>query len=165
MTVASSQTISAMQEAIVTEISVRNETFFFTCFYRSPSQSHAEFENYYSELNLLLTNINNNLPACSIVIGDFNAECSKWSSSDKNNTAGLEIDNITTTAGYSQLINKPTHFINGTSSCVDLIFSSNVSFIRNYGIEQSIYEKCHHNITYGTLDFSVPAPPLYYREN
>ena len=80
------------------------------------------------------------------------------------NIAGLEIDNITTTAGYSQLINKPTHFINGTSSCIDLIFSSNVSFIRNYGIEQSIYEKCHHNITYGTLDFNAPLPPPYYRE-
>ena len=34
----------------------------------------------------------------------------------------------------------------------------------NYGIEQSIYQKCHHNITYGTLDFSVPLPPLFYRE-
>ena len=45
-----------------------------------------------------------------------------------------------------------------------MTFSSNVSFIRNYGIEQSIYEKCHHNITYGTLDFNVPLPPPYYRE-
>ena len=72
------------------------------------------------------------------VIGDFNAKCSKWCSSDNNNIAALEIDNITTTAGYCQLINKPTHFINGNSSCIDLIFSSNVSFTRNYGIEQSI---------------------------
>ena len=138
--------------------------FFFTYFYRSPSQSHDELENVCSELNLLPTNINNSQPACSILIGDFNAKCSKWCSSDKNNIAGLEIDNITTTAGYSRLINKAIHFINGTSSCVDLIFSSNVSFVRNYGIEQSIYEKRHHNITYGTLDFNVPLPPPYYRE-
>ena len=40
-----------------------------------------------------LTNINNNQPACSILIGDFNAKCSKWCSSDKNNITGLEIDN------------------------------------------------------------------------
>ena len=126
--------LSAMQETTVREISVENETYFFTCFYRSPSQSHDELENFCSELNLLLTNINNK-PACSIRIGDFNAKCSKWCSSDKNNIAGLEIVNITTTAGYSQLINKPTHFINGTSSCIDLIFSSNVSFKRNYRIE------------------------------
>ena len=70
------------------------------------------------------------------------------------------IDNITTTTGYSQVINKPTHFIKETSFFIDLIFSSNV----NYGIEQSIYQKCHHNITYGTLDFSVPVPPLFYTE-
>ena len=75
-----------------------------------------------SELNLLLTNINNNQPACSILMGDFNAKYSKWCSSDKNNIAGLEIDNITTTAGYSKLINKPTHFVNGISFFIDLIF-------------------------------------------
>ena len=112
---------------------MENETCFFTRFYRSPSQSHDELENFSSELNLLLKNINNNQPAFSILIGEFNAKCS----SDKNNIAGLEID-ITTTAGYNQLISKPTHFTNGTSSCIDLIFSSNVSFIRNSGIEQSI---------------------------
>ena len=27
-----------------------------------------------------------------------------------------------------------------------------------------MYGKCHHNITYGTLDFSLPLPPPYYRE-
>ena len=45
-----------------------------------------------------------------------------------------------------------------------LVFSSNVKFIRNYGIKQSIYEQCHHNITHGTLDFNTPLPPTYYRE-
>ena len=101
--------LSTMQEAIVTEISVENETCFFTCFYRPPSQSHYELENFCSELNLLLTNINNNQPACSILTADFNVECSKCCSSDKNNIAGLEID-ITTTAGYSQLTNKQTFY-------------------------------------------------------
>ena len=153
-----------MQETIVTEISVENETCFLTCFYRSPSQSHDELENFCSGLNLLLTNIKNNEQTCSILRGDFNAKCSKWCSSDKNNIAGLEIDNISTTAAYSQLIKKPRHFINRTSSCSDLIFSSNVNFIRNYGIERSIYEKCHHNITFDTLDFNVPLPPPCYRE-
>ena len=56
--------LSTMQETIVTEISL--------------SQSHDELENFCSELNLLLTNINNNQPACSVLIGDFNAKCSKW---------------------------------------------------------------------------------------
>ena len=135
-----------------------------TCFYRSPSQNHDELENFYSELDLPLTNINNNQPACPILIGNFNVKFSKWCISGKNNIAGLETDNITTSASYSQLINKQTRFINGTSFCIDLIFSSNLSFIKNYVTERSIYEKCHHNIKCGTLDFIVPLPPSYYRK-
>ena len=67
--------VSTMQEAIVTEISVKNETCFFTWAYRSQSQTRDEFKNFSSEQNLLLTNINNNQPACSILIGDFDAKC------------------------------------------------------------------------------------------
>ena len=81
--------LSTMQKAIVTEISVKNETYFFTFFYRSQSQSHDEFENFCSELNLLLININNNQPDCSILIGDFNEKCSKWCSSDKNGSVKI----------------------------------------------------------------------------
>ena len=39
-----------------------------------------------------------------------------------------------------------------------------MSYVRNYGIELSIYEKCHLNITYGNLDFNVLLSPPYYRE-
>ena len=62
------------------------------------------------------------------------------------------------------MIIKPTHFINESSSCIDLIFSSNTSFVKNCGSELSIYEKCHHNIIYGTLNFDIPLPPPYYRD-
>ena len=87
-----------MKECLGTEINVKNEKCFFTCLYRCPSQSHEELHSFCSNL------------ACSIVIGDFNAKCSKWCTTDKNNTAGPEIDSITRAAGYSQMINKPTHY-------------------------------------------------------
>ena len=156
--------LSNMKEFLVTEINVNSEKCFFTCLYRSPSQSHEELKSFSLNLDLLLSNINNQHPACSIVIGDFNAKFSKCCTTDKNNTAGLEIDSITTAAGYSQMINKPTHFINESSSCIDLIFSSNTSFVKNCGSELPIYEKCYHNIIYGTLNFNVPLPPPYYRD-
>ena len=56
------------------------------------------------------------------------------------------------------MIDKPTHYINESSSCIDLIFSSNVN------LEQSLYETCHHNIIYGTTNFNIPLPPPYFRE-
>ena len=43
------------------------------------------------------------------------------------------------------------------------MFSANVSFTRNYGIEQSVFEKYYHNITYG-IHFNVSLPPSFYRE-
>lgn len=44
------------------------------------------------------------------------------SNSDKNNIAGLEIDNVTIAMGCNQVINRPKRLINGTSSCTDLFF-------------------------------------------
>ena len=64
----------------------------------------------------------------------------------------------------SQVINKPNHFINEGSSSIDVTFSSNMSFARYYGIELSIFEEHHHNITYGIPDFLVLLLLLYYRE-
>ena len=99
-----------------------------------------------------------------MVLGDFNTKCSKWCASDKSSTAGIQLDNITMTSGYNQMIDKPTHYINESSSCIDLIFSSNVNLTKNCGVEQSLYEKCRHNIIYGTLNFNILLPPPCYRE-
>ena len=64
-----------MKECLVTEIIVNNEKCFFTCLYRSPSQSHEELESFCAILDSFLSNVNDQHPACSIVIGDFNAKC------------------------------------------------------------------------------------------
>ena len=53
------------------------------------------------------------------MLGDFSVKCSKWRASDKNNTAGIELDNITMTSGYNQMIDKPTRYITESSSCID----------------------------------------------
>ena len=108
--------------------------------------------------------INDNHPTCSILIDDFNAKNSKWCNSDKSNGVSIELNNITTSAGYSQLINEPTYFVNKTYSCIGLIFSSDLNITRNCGIEKTIHEKCHRNIIYGTLNFNVPLPLPLYRE-
>ena len=39
-----------------------------------------------------------------------------------------------------------------------------MSSIRYYGIEPSIFEECHHNITRGTLYFNVSPLTPYYKE-
>ena len=64
------------------------------------------------------------------------------------------------TSGYNQIIDQPTHYINESASCIDLIFSSNVNLTKNCVVEQSLYEKCHFNVIYGTLNFNIPLPLL-----
>ena len=47
-------------------------------------------------------------------MGDFNARCSRWWQNDIANSAGQEIDSFTLSAGYKQIIDKPTHIINNS---------------------------------------------------
>ena len=123
--------LSILQECLVTEVIVDKEKCFFTCIYRSPNLNHEELENFNSNFHLLLSNINDNHPTCSILIGDFNAKSSRCCNSDKSIRASEELDSITKSAGYSQLINQPTHFVNKTSSCINLIFSSDLNITKN----------------------------------
>ena len=137
---------------------------FFACLYRSPSQTD-EFQEFYTDLNLFLSNIDDHNPACSVITGDFNARSPQWWALDKENNEGREISFLTSSAGYSQLIDQPTHITKESSSCIDLIFTSNPSFINASGIELSLYEKWHHNLIYGKINLNVPLLLPFSREN
>ena len=155
--------INTLDNCLVTEIRSQNEKCFLTCIYRSPSQNQDEFKNFCTNFDILLHNINDELPLCSIVTGDFNARCSRWWKNDMTNLQGQELDSLTLSAGYNQITDKPTHVIN-TMSCIDLIFCTNQSVISNHGVDVSIFDKCHHNIIYGKINIRVPLPPTYVRE-
>ena len=98
-----------LNECLVLEIRIGGEKCFFSCLYRSPSQGREEFESFYSEFDLFLSNINDLSPACCIITGDFNARSTKWWKIYKENFEGREINIITRAAGYSQLINQRAH--------------------------------------------------------
>ena len=134
-----------LNECLVLEIRIGGEKFFLLCWYRSPSQVREDFESY---CNLFLSNINDISLACSIITGTFNARSTKWWKLDKENLEECEI-NITRPAGYSQLINQPTHITKDSLPCIDLIFTSNPNLINISGAEISLFEKFHHYIVYG----------------
>ena len=156
--------INTLDNCLVTEIRSQNEKCFLTCIYRSPSQNQDEFKNFCTNFDILLNNINDELPLSSIVTGDFNARCSRWWKNDMTNLQGQELDSLTLSAGYNQIIDKPTHVINTSMSCIDLIFCTNQSVISSHGVDVSIFDKCHHNIIYGKINIRVPLPPAYVRE-
>ena len=49
-------------------------------------------------------------------------------------------------------------------SCIDLLFCTNQNTISSYGVDVSIYDKCHHNIVFGKIKIRVPFPPVYIRD-
>lgn len=51
------------------------------------------------------------MPFFSVVIGDHNAWCTNWFAPDIDSKAGKHLDPLTLKIGYTQLINKPTHFL------------------------------------------------------
>ena len=119
---------------------------FFLCLYRSPSQGREEFESFRTNFDLFFSNINNLSPGCSIITGDFNARFTKWWKLHKENFEGRDIK--------SKLV------------WLDIanIFISNPNLINSSGSEMSLFEKCHHNIMYGKIDFKILIPPPYMRE-
>ena len=91
--------ISTLDICVVTEIRSQYEEWFLTCIYLSPSQNQDEFKNFCTSFYILLSNINDELPLCSIVTGDFNARCSSWWKNDITNLEGQELDSLTLSAG------------------------------------------------------------------
>ena len=114
--------LCALTECIVVEVNSGTKSLFFTCNYKSPSLTVDEFESYCQSRHLAVTNIDDTSLFSSVLIGDFNARCTNWWAADIDSKAGKELDSLTSTAGYTQLIDEPTHFFSGGCSCIDLIF-------------------------------------------
>ena len=100
-----------------------------------PYQTFEEFEDFCTYLNLFLSNINDLKPAYSVITGDFNARSPQWWTLNMENNVGREISYPTSSAGYNQLIDHPTHITKESSS---FIFTSNSSFISASGVELSL---------------------------
>ena len=126
------------QAFLDTELRIVKKKCFFTVLYRSPSQTFNELEDFCTDLNVFLSNVNDLNPACSVITGEFNARSPQWWGLDKENNQGPE-----------------TSFLEESSSYTDLIFKCNPSFIIASGVELSLYEKCHYNLIYGKINLML----------
>ena len=123
---------------LVTEIWSQNKNYFLTCSYHSPSQSQGEFEIFCTNFDILLSQINDKFPLCSIVTGDFNARCTNWQKDDNTNSTCWEIYFLTFLARYAQIIDKPRYVINNSMSCICILYfisCTNQNVISKYGVD------------------------------
>ena len=157
--------ITFLNECIVGEIKIKNKKCFVTCVYRSPSQTAEETDIFLSTFEQTCSSIALESPLSILVTGDMNAKCTNWWKNGTNNFCGLELYNISTLLGFSQLINEPTNLEpNKSPSCIDLFFTSQPNLVFESGIHQSLYNTCHHQIVYAKLSLQIHLPPSYRRE-
>ena len=90
--------ICKLNECIITEITVNSEKMFLDMYLQITKSKSRAFESFCENLIDVFLGINKQQPACSILVDDFNAKLSKWCPSDKNNKAGKDIGNFTTTS-------------------------------------------------------------------
>ena len=101
---------------------------FFNLYLSFPSQNHDEVLNFCAKFDTRLHDINDEFTTCSVVTGVFSARNSWLWKNDITNSSGLELDSLTSSAGYRQITDKLTHAING----IDLIFCTNLNVISKH---------------------------------
>ena len=99
-----------------------------------------------------------------VAIGDCNARSSSWCISDTSNYKGIKIHCLATEYDLRQLFNEPTHLLENTSSCIDLIFTSQANLVMNAGIHPSLHASCHLQIVYTKFSLKIHYPAPYERQ-
>ena len=110
------------KEALFLEMTDNNKKIIVSVIYRSPSQNRSEFDSFLSNLEQLLRDISKYKRTVSVITADFNARFSYWESKDINTSEGIKLYLLTSSNGFSQLINEPSHIQTNSSSCIDLVF-------------------------------------------
>ena len=100
----------------------------------------------------------------NFVLGDFNVKSNLRFKGDKTSYVGSKIDAITSKFRLQQLINEPTHLVADSSSCIDLIFTSQPNSVMESGVHSSLHPNCHHQITYAKFNLKIYCPPPYEQE-
>ena len=155
--------LNYLEECIIFEVNIENKQCIFMLNYRSPSQTPDEFEDYLTNFQLNIDSVLNLNPFLFCIFGDFNAKSTNWYRNGVTTTEGREIDSMTSQFGLHQIISEPTHIMNNSFSCIDLIFCNQVNLITDFGVLSSLHPNCHHQLVYAKFDLNVYYPPPYER--
>ena len=114
--------ISYLKECLNFELKIGDKSCNFIALYRSPSQSQDDFE-ISDNFDMALETLAQKGSFLTTIIGDFNAKSCNWYNHDKTNFEGSTIESITSQFELHQLLNEPTHLLQNSSSCIDLMFT------------------------------------------
>ena len=155
--------ISLLDECINFELEIVDKLCRFVALYRSPSQTQDDFLSFSQNFELTLEKLSENNPTYLQLFGDFNAKLRHWYSQYTNTFQGISVENVASQFELHKIINEPTQILENSSSCIDLLFTSQPNLIVDSGTHPSLYPNCHHQIIYAKLNFKIHYPPPYTR--
>ena len=83
-----------------------------------------------------------------ITIGNFNTRSKNWYRQNKTSFEDNSTESITSQFGLYQLINEPTHLLENSTLCTDLIFTSQPNFVVELGVHPSLHPNFHQQIVF-----------------
>ena len=153
--------IQYLQECVNFHLIIGDKLCHFITLYRSPSQSHDEFNSFIKNLQLNLDKATTFNPYLVVVLGDFNAKSCNWCINDKTDFEGAKIDTLTSQNGSRQIIKEPTHILDVSSSCIELFFTSQPKLVMDSGVHASLHANCYHQIIFAKFNLQICYPPPY----
>ena len=104
-------------------------------------------------------------PLATFFTGDFNVHSQFWCPDGNTTIEGLEIENLVTSLGLSQIISELTNFEpNKKPSCIDHIITDQPNLILDCGTRASLDSYCHHQIINCIVNIRIPPPPPFKRK-
>ena len=94
-------------------------------------------------------------PFLTVAIGDLTQNQKNWYSQDNPNFPGITIEYVTSQFGLSQIIKETTHILGSSSSCIDLIFTTQPNLVVELGVHPSLHPNCHHQIVLAKFKLQI----------
>ena len=93
-----------------------------------------------------MEHIENKSPFLIVALGDFSARMQGWYRNSITTFEGCKIDMATSPFCLCPTVKEPTHILNNSVSCIDLISKSQPNFVILSGVHPSLHPNCHHQI-------------------
>ena len=77
-------------------------------------------------------------PFSFVITGDVNCHSNQWWGDDIENTKGKVFELLTSDRSLHQLISEPTHLMNNSKSCIDLIFTYQPNLFVDSGVHLTL---------------------------
>ena len=140
--------IGYLHECLSFEMQTGDKICNFVSLYRSPSQSQDYFETFADNFEMTLEILAQNFFFLITAIGAFHAKSKNWYNKDKTSFKDNTVENVILQLRLHQLIHEATHILQNSSSCIDLIFTSQSNLVTESGVHSSLHSSCHHQIVF-----------------